>query len=71
MTELPLVLTVEEAAKALRIGRTAAYAAVRSGDLPAVRVGRSLRIPRAALERLLAGEGLSTSNGASVASERR
>lgn len=49
----PLVLTVEEAAEALRIGRTAAYEAARRGDLPTVRIGRSLRVPRHQLEALL------------------
>ena len=49
----PLVLTVEEAAKALRIGRTAAYEAVRRGEIPSVRIGRSLRVPRHALDKML------------------
>lgn len=48
-----LVLTVEEAAAELRIGRSAAYEAVRRGELPAVRIGRSLRVPRHLLEALL------------------
>jgi excisionase family DNA binding protein len=48
-----LVLTVEEAARELRIGRSAAYEAVRRGELPAVRIGRSLRVPRHCLEALL------------------
>ena len=39
MTE-PAVLTVEEAARVLRIGRSAAYAAARAGELPVIRVGR-------------------------------
>ncbi len=46
-------LTVEEAAKALGIGRASAYEAVRKGELPAIRLGRRLVVPRAALERLL------------------
>jgi excisionase family DNA binding protein len=49
----PLVLTVEQAAELLQIGRTAAYEAVHRGDLPAVRIGRSLRVPRHQLEALL------------------
>ena len=53
----PLVLTVEETAKLLRIGRSAAYDAARRGEIPAVRIGRSLRVPRHALEAMLAEAG--------------
>ena len=60
LDELPEVLTIEEAAKVLRIGRGAAYALARryldSGGregLPVVRLGRSRRVPRAGLLRLL------------------
>lgn len=53
LAELPAVLTVEEAAAVLRIGRSAAYASVRAGDIPSIRVGRSIRISRFALEQLL------------------
>jgi excisionase family DNA binding protein len=52
-SDLSQVLTVEEAAAELRIGRTAAYDAVRRGDLPVVRIGRIIRVPRAALDRML------------------
>lgn len=48
-----LVLTIPEAAKLLAIGRTAAYEAARRGEIPAVRIGRSWRVPRQALEELL------------------
>ena len=47
-------LTVEEAAALLDIGRNSAYQAVASGQLPVIRIGRRLLVPRAALERLLA-----------------
>jgi excisionase family DNA binding protein len=61
LSDLPDVLTVEEAAAVLRIGRNAAYelthrwrcTAGREG-LPVIQLGRQLRVPRAALERLLA-----------------
>jgi excisionase family DNA binding protein len=53
MADLPLVLTVEETAEALRIGRSAAYEGIRTGQIPAVRIGRNLRVPRHALEQLL------------------
>jgi excisionase family DNA binding protein len=49
----PLVYTVEQAAELLAIGRTAAYEAVRRGDIPSVRIGRAIRCPRHALEQLL------------------
>lgn len=51
-----VTLTVEEAAKALGIGRGLAYEAVGRGEIPTVRIGRRLLVPRAALQRLLAGE---------------
>lgn len=47
------VLTVDEAAEILRIGRSAAYAAVRAGDIPSIRIGRSIRVPRHTLELML------------------
>jgi excisionase family DNA binding protein len=50
------VLTIEEAAEVLRIGRSAAYEAARRGELPAVRIGRTVRVPRRALEALLGAQ---------------
>lgn len=50
-----LTYTVEEVARKLGICRNSAYAAVESGDIPSVRIGRRRLVPRAALERLLAG----------------
>jgi excisionase family DNA binding protein len=47
--ELPLFLTVEETAALLRKGRTATYAAIERGQIPSVRFGRTLRVPRDAL----------------------
>ena len=51
--EQTLTITVEEAAALLRIGRNLAYEAVKRGELPAIRVGRRLLVPKRALERLL------------------
>jgi excisionase family DNA binding protein len=42
-------LTVEEAAAVLGIGRNNAYQAITSGELPVLRIGRRLLVPRAAL----------------------
>src|SRR6266568_2451475 len=55
-SELPLVLTVEEARRVLRIGRRQLYQAIARQDVPAVKVGRSIRIPRSSLEAWLAAE---------------
>jgi excisionase family DNA binding protein len=46
-------LTVEEAGRALGLSRASAYAHVRAGTIPVVRLGRRLLVPKAALERLL------------------
>jgi len=57
-TTLPPVLTVDEAARFLRLNRKTLYDAVRAGELPGVvRVGRSIRIGRDALLGWLQGNG--------------
>lgn len=43
------LLTMSEAAQALRISRSKLYAHVLSGDIPSITLGRSRRIPAAAL----------------------
>lgn len=45
-----LLLTVEEAAERLGIGKTLAWELVWDGVLPSVRLGRCVRIPLRALE---------------------
>lgn len=54
------VLTIEEVAALLRISRNAAYAAARQwratgGEtgLPCIEIGRTLRVPRTGLDKLL------------------
>jgi excisionase family DNA binding protein len=57
--ELPEMLTVSEAARRLRVGRTLAYQLVAKfldgepGGIPAIRLGGTLRVPRAALDDLI------------------
>ena len=46
-----LLLTPEEAAKVLRIGRTTVYALMKSGELCPVHIGRSCRISQAEVAR--------------------
>jgi excisionase family DNA binding protein len=46
-----LLLRMPEVATILGIGRSTVYELVQRGDLPAVHVGRAVRIPSAALQR--------------------
>jgi excisionase family DNA binding protein len=50
-----LTLTVEEAASLLGISRAFAYESVHRGDIPSIRLGRRILIPRAALVKLADG----------------
>jgi excisionase family DNA binding protein len=43
--KLPHVLTVEEWAAKMRISRSAAYDAVKHGEVKVIRIGRLIRIP--------------------------
>ena len=49
-TDERLLLTVEETAERLGIGRTLAWRLVHEGQLPSVRLGRCVRVPRRELE---------------------
>ena len=51
-----LVLTVAEAARLLCISRNLAYELIRQGQLPHVRLGRRILIPRFGLEEWIARE---------------
>ncbi|MCH8014421.1 MAG: helix-turn-helix domain-containing protein [Candidatus Dadabacteria bacterium] len=46
--------SIPEVAKVLGIGRTAAYEAARTGEIPTIRIGKRILVPVAALERLRA-----------------
>ncbi len=46
----PLLLTVVEAARLLGVGRSTAYELLASGELESVHIGRSRRVPLAAVE---------------------
>ncbi len=48
-----LTLTVDETAKILGIGRQLAYDRVKTGEIPVIKVGRRLLVPRRALDKLL------------------
>jgi excisionase family DNA binding protein len=49
-----LVYTVDEAAAVLGIGRNAAYNAIHNGHIPAIRIGRTIKVPKPALDALMA-----------------
>ena len=51
--DLPLVLTVEDLMPILSIGRSNAYALVRSGQVRSIRIGHQFRIPREAVQEFL------------------
>ena len=54
VTDEPKTLTVPEAGRVyFDLGRNASYEAARRGDIPTIRIGRLLRVPVAALERML------------------
>lgn len=52
-----LVLTVEEAATLLGISRAFAYEAVNRGEIPSIRIGRRVLVPKVALERMVGAAG--------------
>jgi excisionase family DNA binding protein len=46
-------LTVSEVASAMRVSKMTVYRLVHAGNLPAVRVGRSFRVPEKAVHQYL------------------
>jgi excisionase family DNA binding protein len=48
-------LTVAEVAEVMRVSKMTVYRLVHSGDMPAVRFGRSYRVPENAVEQYLKG----------------
>ena len=63
MAESPIpavLLTVEEAARRLNIGRTTMYALVSAGTVESVTIGRLRRVPSECLDNFVAGLRAST-----------
>jgi excisionase family DNA binding protein len=48
-----VTLTVPETAEYLRIGLSAAYAAAKAKEIPTIRIGRRILVPKAALDKKL------------------
>lgn len=59
----PRFLTVAEVAELMRVSKMTVYRMVHSGEIPAVRMGRSFRVPEAAVEKMIS-EGLGDEWGA-------
>lgn len=57
-----LVYTVEEAATLLGLSRSFAYEAVQRGDIPSMRIGKRILVPKGALERWLTNVADSSAN---------
>lgn len=55
MTSEARTITVPEVAKLLGLSRNGAYVAVRNGEIPSIRIGRRVVVPKLAIERLLDG----------------
>ena len=51
-----LAVSVPEAAAMLGVGRTKAYEAIRTGELPSVRLGKRVLVPLAQLRAMLSGD---------------
>jgi len=60
MADEKLTLSVMECAKILGIGRNLCYTLCKKGQIPVLKCGRRLVIPRAALEKLLTDPNPST-----------
>ena len=51
--DLPDPSTPDEVRRCLPLSRTAVYEAIRTGDIPSVRIGRRILIPKSALAQRL------------------
>ena len=59
-----LVYTIPEAGRLLGLGRNAAYAAAQRGEIPTLRIGRLLLVPKIPFHRMLGIAGTPTATPA-------
>lgn len=50
----PRFMLVSEVADIMRVSKMTVYRLIRSGDMPAIRVGKSFRVPASAVEEIIA-----------------
>jgi excisionase family DNA binding protein len=69
-SEAKILLTVEEAAARLAVGRTSMFALIKAGEIASVLIGRSRRVPAAAVEayaaRLVAKQCPQSATGSAI-----
>jgi len=58
------VYDVPEAGAKLGLSRNASYDAAKRGEIPTIRLGRLLKVPRAALDKMLEQAGFKPNTGA-------
>jgi excisionase family DNA binding protein len=52
-----VVMTVPEAGAKLGLGRNSSYEAAARGEIPTIRIGRLLKVPKVAFDRMLEAAG--------------
>jgi excisionase family DNA binding protein len=52
----PATYTIDEFAQRLGVGRNTAYEAAHRGEIPVIRIGKRLLVPRVAGDKMLEGE---------------
>ena len=50
----PLLLKVDDVAKSLGLGNSKTYSLIISGEIPSIRIGKSIRVPAAKLREYVA-----------------
>jgi excisionase family DNA binding protein len=63
MNEKVQLLTVRQAADLLQLSAPFVYGLISKGQLPAVRLGRAVRVPKQALETMIANGGVMQDGG--------
>ena len=65
-TPAPRFMTVNEVAELMRVSKMTVYRLIHAGELPAIRVGHSFRVPQEEVEKML-GETWDGEQGRTVA----
>ena len=53
MADAPRFVTVAEVAQLMRVSKMTVYRMIHAGELPAMRVGKSFRVPQIAVQQLI------------------